>query len=118
MTDEYPYFSQEAIEVATEGIRAEARKWYGFADQMAGIRSAMGLMTLQPTAFAVIDHAALMTSMDQAGAYSKTQEWLFSLFHDASGKMERFGDALKKCADEYDQTDGRSAKSFDNIATS
>jgi hypothetical protein len=118
MPEEYPYFTEEAIEVATEGIRAEAKKWFGFSDQMATIATSMGGMTLQPTAFAVIDLTGIMTTGDQSGAYTKTQEWLTTLFRDATGKMELFGDALNKCADEYDRTDGQSAKTFDTIATS
>lgn len=118
MPDEYPYFTPEAIEVATEGIRAEAKKWFGFSDQMGGIATAMGGLTLLPTAFAVIDITGIMTSADQSGAYKKTQDWLTALFRDATGKMEQFGEALNKCADEYDRTDGQSAKTFDTIATS
>jgi hypothetical protein len=118
MPDEYPYFTGEAVEVATEGIRAEAKKWFGFADQMGDLASAMGDMTLSPTAFAVIDITGVMTGVDQSGAYRMTQEWLTSLFRDATGSMERFGDALRRCADEYERADGRSAKSFDAIATS
>ncbi|MEV4641319.1 hypothetical protein AB0J80_28650 [Actinoplanes sp. NPDC049548] len=118
MPDEYPYFTEEAIEVATSGIRAEATKWFGFSTQMGEIASAMGGMTLQPGAFAVIDISGVMTSVDQSGAYSTTQAWLTSLFRDASGQMDMFCEALKKCADEYDRTDGQSAKSFDMIAKS
>jgi len=118
MPDEYPYFTEEAIEVATEGIRAEAKKWFDFSDQTGDIATAMGGMTLATTAFAVIDITGVMTSIDQSGSYTATQEWLTTLFRDAAGKMDRFGQALKKCADEYDRTDGQSAKSFDTIATS
>ncbi|GAA2564226.1 hypothetical protein GCM10010435_40620 [Winogradskya consettensis] len=118
MPDEYPYFTPEAIEVATHAVHDEAKKWFGFSDRMADVSSAMGGMTLSATAFAVIDITGIMTGTDQSGAYTTTQEWLTSLFTDATGKMERFGDALNKCADEYDRTDGLSAKSFDTIATS
>ena len=118
MPDEYPYFTEEAIEVATEGIRAEATKWFEFSNQMSDIATAMGDMTLLPTAFAVIDLTGIMTSIDQSGSYTATQQWLTALFRDASGKMDLFVDALKKCADEYDRTDGQSAKSFDTIAAS
>jgi hypothetical protein len=116
MPDEYPYFTEEAIEVATEGIRAEAKKWFEFSDQMGNVATAMGGMTLSPAAFAVIDITGIMTTGDQSGSYTATQQWLTNLFRDATGKMERFGEALKKCADEYDRTDGQSAKSFDTIA--
>jgi hypothetical protein len=116
MPDEYPYFTDEAIEVATEAVRAEAKKWFGFSDRMSEISTAMAGLTLEPSAFAVIDISRMVTSSDQSGAYDATQQWLTSLFKDASGKMDRFGDALNKNADEYDRTDGMSAKSFDTIA--
>ncbi|GAA2511487.1 hypothetical protein [Winogradskya humida] len=118
MPDEYPYFTPEAIEVATGAVRDEAKKWFGFSDTMAGVTTAMGGLTLSATAFAVIDITGVMTGADQSGAYTTTQEWLTSLFSDATGKMDRFGDALNRCADEYDRTDGLSAKSFDTIAAS
>ncbi|HEX8345241.1 MAG TPA: hypothetical protein VF657_10995 [Actinoplanes sp.] len=118
MPDEYPYFTAEAIEVATEAVRGEARKWFEFSNQISDIATAMGVMTLQPAAFAVVDITGIMTGIDQAGSYTATQEWLTKLFRNATGEMELFGEALLRCADEYDRTDGRSAKSFDTIATS
>ena len=116
MPDEYPYYTDEAIEVATDAVREEAKKWFGFSDQAGGIAAAMGGMTLLPTAFAVLDISGAITGTDQSGSYTATQEWLTKLFRDASGKMDLFGQALLKCADEYDRTDGQSAKSFDTIA--
>ena len=118
MPEEYPYFTAEAIEVATEAVRDEAKKWFGFSGQMADIATAMGAMTLLPTAFAVVDITGVMASADQSGSYTATQEWLTRLFRGATGEMELFGEALLKCADEYDRTDGQSAQSFDTIATS
>ncbi|MEV6600773.1 hypothetical protein AB0M36_28585 [Actinoplanes sp. NPDC051346] len=118
MPDEYPYYRADVIEVATDGIRAEARKWLGFSDEMEDLAKTMNGMTLPPSAFAVIDLAGIMTSIDQSNSYTTTQTWLTGLFRDASVKMEQFGEALKKCADEYDRTDGQTAKSFDTIAKS
>ncbi|MEV1287958.1 hypothetical protein [Micromonospora sp. NPDC049679] len=117
MTD-YNWFSSAPIEAATEGIRAEAKKWYGFADTTETIAQQMASMTLQPAAFAVIDVSAAMTTVDQHGAYTTTQGWLTQLFRDAAQRFNELGDALKKCANEYDETDGRSAASFDKIAKS
>jgi hypothetical protein len=118
MPEEYPYYTDKAIEVATEGIRAEAQKWFGFSDQMREIGIAMSTMTIEPTGFAVVDISGVVTTPDQWGAYKTTQQWLTALFGDAIDKMERFGEALNKCADEYDSTDGQSAQSFDQIAKS
>jgi len=117
MTD-YPWLGQASIEAATEGIRAEAKKWYGFSDTMETVAQSMASMTLQPSAFAVIDVSTAMTMTDQHGAYSTAQTWLTELFRDASTKFNEMGDALKKNADEYDRTDGVSADSFDKIAKS
>lgn len=117
MTD-YDWYSPSSVRAATDGIRAEGTKWYGFADKMEGVAKAMADMTLQPTAFAVIDVSTAMTMTDQHGAYTKTQLWLTELFRDATNRFNELGDALKKCADDYDRSDGRSAGSFDAIAKS
>ncbi|MEO3925148.1 hypothetical protein ABGB07_14950 [Micromonosporaceae bacterium B7E4] len=114
---DYDWFSAESIEAATDGIRAEAKKWFGFSDKMETIAQSMASLTLQPTAFLVIDPGtAAMTMTDQYGAYHKTHGWLTGLFQDATTKFDEFGNALNKCADEYDRTDGRSKASFDEIA--
>lgn len=117
MTD-YDWFSAEGVEAATDGMRAEATKWYGFSDTMEAVTQNMASMTLQPNAFAVIDVSSAMTMTDQHGAYATTQTWLTGLFRDATARFNEMGDALRKCADNYDRTDGRSADSFDEIAKS
>jgi hypothetical protein len=91
------------------------------SDTMESISQAMANLTLQPTSFAVIDApsiAGAVTLQDQYGAYATTQGWLTELFKDATQRFNEMGDALKKCADEYEETDGRSAASFDDIAKS
>lgn len=115
MTD-YDWLSPKAIEVATDGIRAEANKWYRLSDEMATIARTMKSLTLQPSAFAVIDLAGAVTTRDQHDAYATTQGWLSQLFDEATQRFTEMGDALRRCADEYDRTDGRSAASFDQIA--
>jgi len=115
MTD-YDWLSPKAIEVATNGIRAEAKKWYQLADEMAVIARTMESLTLQPSAFAVIDLVGAATTKDQHDAYAVTQDWLSQLFKEATQRFNEMGDALRRCADEYDRTDGRSAASFDQIA--
>jgi hypothetical protein len=118
MTDDYNYYTEAGIEAATDGIRAEAQKWYGFSDTMGTIKQAMEGLTLQPAAFAVIDVSGAMTMTDQIGAYNTTQGWLTGLFQDATTRFDEMGDALKKCAADYDRADGQSALSFDQIANS
>ncbi|MFG1607892.1 hypothetical protein [Actinoplanes sp. NPDC049265] len=110
--------SPQALEAGADGIRAEGSKWYGFSDQMAAVAGAMAEMTLAPTAFTVIDASGVgaMTAGDQGAAYDRTQMWLTSLFTEASAKFEELGDALKKCATDYERTDGNVARSFDAIA--
>jgi hypothetical protein len=117
MTD-FDWYSPSSVEAATEGIRGEATKWYGFADTMETVAKAMAGMTLEPTAFAVIDVSTGLTMTDQHGAYSKTQWWLTDLFRDATNRFNELGDALKTIANDYERTDGRSAGSFDAIAKS
>ena len=115
MTD-HDWLSAESIETATDGIRAEATKWHAFSDTMGGVAQRLAGLTLVPTAFAVIDHSTLVTMTDQHGAYTATHSWLTGLLRDAAKRFDEMGGALKKCADEYDRSDGQSADTFDEIA--
>jgi hypothetical protein len=115
MTD-YNWFSQDAIEVAVDGIRDEAKKWYGFSDQMDRIASLAASQTLQLSAFAVTDLSGPVTASDLKGAYDKMHNWLTDLFKQAAGEFDNFGKALNKCADWYETTDANAAQNFDEIA--
>jgi hypothetical protein len=117
MTD-YNWFSDTSIEVAVDGIRAEAKKWFELSDRMSGVASQTANQRLEMSAFAVTDLTGPVTAADLKSAYDKMQHWLDNLFRQAGTEFEHFGEALKKVADWYERADENSAESFDEVAAS
>lgn len=116
MMGDYNWFSEETVQVATEGLRDEARKWHGLADRMASVASLAAGQGLQPSAFSVIVDGPIgaATTSDLNGGYQKMFDWLNALFQQGAVQF----DALKHNADWYDDADANSAQNFDEIATS
>ena len=117
MTD-FNWYAEGVVDVAVEGIRAEARKWYALADRMAAVSVSARNQSLQTSAFAVTDLAGPVTAVDLKTGYDKMYEWLNALFEQAAREFDAMGTALRKNADEYQEADNESAKSFDDIARS
>lgn len=117
---DYNWFSDEAVQVATQGLREEAKKWHGMADRMGTVSSAASLQSLQPAAFSVIvdGPVGIATTSDLNGAYQKMYDWLNSLFQQGVVQFDAMGEALKANADWYDDADENSAQNFDAIAAS
>lgn len=115
---DYNWFSEENIQVAADGIRAEGKKWFEFSDRMTTVSSAAKDQLLTPAAFVVTDITGPVTAMDLSSAYDQMHHWLSALFTQATGEFDNFGSALMKIADWYEQSDANSAQNFDEIATS
>ena len=116
---DYNWFSEENIQVAADGIRKEGTKWFELSDRMSTVSGAAKEQTLTVGAFAVTDAlSGPVTAFDLASAYQKMYDWLNGLFSEGVTEMDKFGDALKKIADWYEESDANSAQNFDEIATS
>jgi hypothetical protein len=115
MTD-YNWYSKETVQVAAEGLREEAKKWYGLSDRMVGVSTSASAQSLELTAFAVTDLSGPITAADLKSAYDKMYDWLNQLFKEGVTRFDEFGDALGKCADWYETSDANSAQNFDEIA--
>lgn len=115
MTD-YNWYSDEAVEVAADGIRKEAGKWFDFADRMNRVAALAAGQGLSVSAFAVTDVTGTVTASDLKQGYDRMQHWLTELFTQAGVEMEVFGQGLKRCADWYETTDANAAQDFDKIA--
>ena len=117
---DYNWFSEENVQVATEGLRDEAKKWHGLADRMASVASLAAGQGLQPSAFSVIVDGPIgsATTSDLNGGYQKMFDWLNALFQQGAVQFDAMADALKHNADWYDDADANSAQNFDAIATS
>jgi len=117
MTD-YNWYSHDAVEAAVDGIRDEAKKWFGLSDRMEQVAALAADQNLELTAFAVTDLSGPVTAADLKQGYDKMHHWLTDLFRQAVGEFDTFGKALNKCADWYEGSDADAAQNFDDIATS
>lgn len=118
MTD-YDWFSDQAIEVAVDGLEREAEKWHGLAARMREVSQGAQGQSLQATAFVVTDAlTGVVTAMDLKAGYDKMYEWLNSLFAQAGVEFDNMGAALTKNAKWYANADANVAQNFDAIASS
>jgi hypothetical protein len=115
---DYNWFSDENIQVAADGIRAEAKKWYDFSDRMTTVSNAARDQTLSTAAFVVTDITGVVAATDLSSAYNQMHWWLNGLFSEAVVEFDRFGKALMQVADWYEESDQNSAQNFDEIASS
>ena len=115
---DYDWFSDENIQVAANGIRDEGTKWFELSYRMGTVSSAAKGQTLTVAAFAVTDITGPITAFDLSSAYQQMYDWLNGLFTEGVTEMDKFGQALKKVADWYEESDENSAQNFDEIATS
>ena len=108
------------MQIATEGLRDEAKKWHGLADRMAAVASLAAGQGLQPTAFSVIVDGPIgvATTSDLNAGYQKMFDWLQALFQQGAVQFDAMAEALKTNADWYDEADANSAQNFDDIAAS
>ncbi|MEV4637390.1 hypothetical protein AB0J80_08570 [Actinoplanes sp. NPDC049548] len=116
---DYNWFSDQAVEVAVDGLEKEAEKWHELAGRMRKVSQAAQGQSLQATAFAVTDAmTGAVTAMDLKAAYDTVYEWLNSLFAQAAQEFDSMGDALTKNAKWYANADADVAQNFDAIASS
>ncbi|MDT4992528.1 MAG: hypothetical protein QOH97_2420 [Actinoplanes sp.] len=115
---DYNWFSHQNIEVAADGMRDEAKKWYRFSDDVTAVSSVAQSLNLEASAFAVTDISGVVSTFDLKAGYDKMYEWLNALFQQAATEFEGMGKALVKNAEWYERSDADSAQNFDQIATS
>src|SRR6476620_3307178 len=104
MMGDYNWFSKESVQVATEGLREEAKKWEGLTDRMLSVASLAAGQSLQPSAFSVIVDGPIgvATTSDLNGGYQKMFDWLNALFQQGAVQFEAMAVALKNNADWYE----------------
>jgi hypothetical protein len=108
--------SNHAIEVTVEGIHAEAWKWHGLSDRMEGVF--YRLLNTRVQALTLIEPLDTIPLYQIEEQYSKSANEYTGLLNGAFNEFDALAGALNKCADIYEETDGKSAKSFDEIASS
>ncbi|HET9516367.1 MAG TPA: type VII secretion target [Actinoplanes sp.] len=117
---DYNWFSDKNVQVATEGLREEAKKWHSLADRLTSVASLAAGQGLQPSSFSVIVDGPIgvATTSDLNGGYQKMFDWINALLRQGAAQFEAMAEALKNNADWYDDADANSAQNFDKIASS
>jgi hypothetical protein len=112
---EFNYYSQQAMTVATEEIREEAKAWHDHSVAMDGVRTSMAGFGLSMSAFSVIDPMTLPAAVDLSNAYTATFNKVLGLMSEASTEFRNFGESLKRAADWYEDSDENSVVRIDSI---
>ncbi|MGH3727317.1 MAG: hypothetical protein ACRDTU_01035 [Micromonosporaceae bacterium] len=98
MSDEAP------VEVITEAVADEARRWHKLADHMAPLQGSVKDLHLSENAFFI----GTLSVVD-AAIHAKSYGDFLSLMTKAAGgaptEFDQLGTALKKIADQYERTD-------------
>jgi hypothetical protein len=115
---DFNYNSPQVIRAATDAIRKESKKWYRLSDRMERIHQTTSSLTLELTAFMVVDPATdQIGAADLKRAYEQVHDKLTMLFRQATTEFELFGDALRRAADAYERSDANSAINLNEIWT-
>jgi hypothetical protein len=112
----YSRHSNEATEVTVSGIRDEAKKWHGLSDRMRDVFD--HLFNVRVKALSIVDPLKTLPLYPVGEQYSQSFNEYTGLINGAFNEFAALGDALTKCADVYEETDSKSAKSLDEIAGS
>jgi hypothetical protein len=112
---EYNYFSAEAMAVATDAIRDQAKNWKNLSADMDGVRQTLAGFGLSLSAFAVTDLLAGSATVDLKAGYDQMHDFLNKLCTQAVHEFETFGNALNKAADWYEDSDANSVANLDQI---
>jgi hypothetical protein len=104
--------SKDEVRVVTAALHAEASKWRRLADDMDVVRGNADRLDLSASAFFIGD---MVSTGAHASAYNEFQMYVVSLFTGAVTEFEQLGAALDKAADQYEETDGKTAADLTEI---
>lgn len=100
-------------EIEPEDVRAEAKRWIDLADDMSKIHSKTGDLWLGVTAFMV----GVIGDVTPYPAYSGFHDLMITRIGGGATEFEHIGQALKRLADEYEETDELSREAIDRAYT-
>lgn len=102
------------VEVVTEAVEQEGKKWNGLSDKLAPIKSAVDDLQLSASAY-YIGPTSLADAGINSSAYNSFQAYILQLLKGGVTEFDQLGDALKKIADHYDRTDQVNSVNLDGI---
>lgn len=99
------------IEIVTEALQQEAKKWLQASDEMEQVAVNVNRLTLEPSAFWCGD--SLQVAAEPI--YSGFQQLVQQRCVEGSREFEEIAGALRRAADEYDGSDSTSAEALRRI---
>jgi hypothetical protein len=99
------------VEVVTDALRQEAKKWRALSDELADVAGNVAQLTLDASAFWCGDNI----SVAAAPIYASYQEFVLDRCREGATECEEIAGALNRAADLYDGSDHVSAEILTKI---
>ncbi len=101
----------DKVEVVTDALRHEAKKWFELSDAMQAVADNVGRLTLHESAFWCGDGISIAA----APIYAGYQQFVQQRCGEGAVEFEDIAGALNRAADAYDGTDEVSAETLTKI---
>jgi len=99
------------VEVVTDALRAEAKKWLALSDEMEKVEANVGRLNLDTSAFWCGDGISIAA----APVYAGFQQFVQARCGEGKTEFEEIAAALQRAADAYDGSDEVSAETLTKI---
>ncbi|MFF0876501.1 MULTISPECIES: hypothetical protein [Micromonospora] len=99
------------LEVITDALRDEGKKWLAMSDSIAAVKTAAEQLHLEPSAFFIGDASVVL----HAGSYRDFHTFMVRILNGAVTEFDQIGAALRRIADEYDRADEVISLDLDKI---
>ena len=99
------------LEVITDALRAEGKKWLAMSDSIAAVKTAAEQLHLEPSAFFIGDASVVL----HAGSYRDFHTFMVRILNGAVTEFDQIGATLRRTADEYDRADEVISLDLDKI---
>ncbi|MEU0962639.1 hypothetical protein ACIBSS_30850 [Micromonospora aurantiaca] len=99
------------LEVITDALRDEGKKWLAMSDSIAEVKTAAEQLHLEPSTFFIGDASVVL----HAGSYRDFHTFMVRILNGAVTEFDQIGAALRRIADEYDRADEVISLDLDKI---
>ncbi|MEV4691340.1 hypothetical protein AB0K27_09490 [Micromonospora echinospora] len=99
------------LEVITDALRDEGKKWLAMSDSIAAVKTAAEQLHLEPSAFFIGDASLVL----HAVSYRDFHTFMVRILNGAVTEFDQIGAALRRIADEYDRADEVISLDLDKI---
>lgn len=102
------------IEVVTEAVENEGKKWNGLSDMLASVKAAVDDLDLDESAY-FIGPQSVPDAAINSSSYNSFQAYISGLLKGGVTEFDQLGEALKKIAKHYDRTDQINSVNLEGI---